>query len=222
MRQRGFDAVIFFGHPQNGINQRLIIHRLVQEKTQTQIVDQLADIIIIATGNGNHRHGNAALFQLRCKLQTTHLGHVDIQKNAGIADVAHLGQKRLSGEPYISHPVAAAEILADLHLDADTVIGAILHDVIEDTPIAKEDIEAKFGKDVAEIVDGVTKLDQIKFKSREEAQAESFRKMLLAMVRDGAEFGGLAHAFDLVRGKVGLALGEELLQARSAPCAGAG
>jgi GTP diphosphokinase / guanosine-3',5'-bis(diphosphate) 3'-diphosphatase len=97
---------------------------------------------------------------------------------------AHLGQKRLSGEPYIAHPLAAAEILADLHLDADTIVGAILHDVIEDTPIAKEDIEKRFGADVAGIVDGVTKLDQIKFKSREEAQAESFRKMLLAMVHD--------------------------------------
>ncbi len=97
---------------------------------------------------------------------------------------AHLGQKRLSGEPYIAHPLAAAEILADLHLDADTIVGAILHDVIEDTPTPKEVIAARFGADVAEIVDGVTKLDQIKFKSREEAQAESFRKMLLAMVRD--------------------------------------
>jgi GTP pyrophosphokinase len=107
-----------------------------------------------------------------------------VRDAAEFGAVAHQGQKRLSGEPYISHPVAAAEILAELHLDADTVIGAILHDVIEDTPIAKEEIEARFGKDVAEIVDGVTKLDQIKFKSREEAQAESFRKMLLAMVRD--------------------------------------
>ncbi|MEO6080803.1 MAG: bifunctional (p)ppGpp synthetase/guanosine-3',5'-bis(diphosphate) 3'-pyrophosphohydrolase [Steroidobacteraceae bacterium] len=97
---------------------------------------------------------------------------------------AHLGQKRLSGEPYIAHPLAAAEILADLHLDADTIVSAILHDVIEDTPTPKEVIAQRFGADVAEIVDGVTKLDQIKFKSREEAQAESFRKMLLAMVRD--------------------------------------
>ncbi len=98
--------------------------------------------------------------------------------------MAHEGQVRRSGEPYISHPVAAAGLLADLHLDTDTLVAAILHDVIEDTPIAKEDIEARFGHDVAEIVDGVTKLDQIQFKSREEAQAESFRKMLLAMVRD--------------------------------------
>ena len=97
---------------------------------------------------------------------------------------AHRGQKRKTGEPYIAHPVAAAEILAELRLDPDTIVAAILHDVIEDTPIAKAEIAAKFGNTVAEIVDGVTKLDQIKFKNREEAQAESFRKMLLAMVRD--------------------------------------
>ena len=97
---------------------------------------------------------------------------------------AHRGQKRKTGEPYIAHPVAAAEILAELRLDPDTIVAAILHDVIEDTPIAKAEIAAKFGNSVAEIVDGVTKLDQIKFKNREEAQAESFRKMLLAMVRD--------------------------------------
>jgi RelA/SpoT family (p)ppGpp synthetase len=107
-----------------------------------------------------------------------------IREAADFGAEAHQGQRRLSGEPYIAHPLAAAEILADLHLDADTIVGAILHDVIEDTPIAKEDIAQRFGKDVAEIVDGVTKLDQIKFKNREEAQAESFRKMLLAMVRD--------------------------------------
>jgi GTP diphosphokinase / guanosine-3',5'-bis(diphosphate) 3'-diphosphatase len=107
-----------------------------------------------------------------------------IREAAEFGAAAHLGQKRLSGEPYIAHPLAAAEILADLHLDADTIVSAILHDVIEDTPTAKEDIAARFGDDVAEIVDGVTKLDQIQFKSREEAQAESFRKMLLAMVRD--------------------------------------
>jgi GTP pyrophosphokinase len=107
-----------------------------------------------------------------------------IREAAEFGAAAHQGQKRLSGEPYISHPVAAAEILAELRLDADTIVAAILHDVIEDTPIAKEDIATRFGKDVAEIVDGVTKLDHIRFKNREEAQAESFRKMLLAMVRD--------------------------------------
>ena len=107
-----------------------------------------------------------------------------VRTAAEFGAAAHQGQKRVSGEPYITHPVAAAVILADLHLDADTIVGAILHDVIEDTPIAKSDIAARFGNDVAEIVDGVTKLDQIRFKNREEAQAENFRKMLLAMVRD--------------------------------------
>ena len=107
-----------------------------------------------------------------------------VREAAEFGTSAHHGQKRLSGEPYIAHPVATAAILADLHLDADTIIAAILHDVIEDTPTPKDQLAARFGADVAELVDGVTKLDQIKFKSREEAQAESFRKMLLAMVRD--------------------------------------
>jgi guanosine-3',5'-bis(diphosphate) 3'-pyrophosphohydrolase len=97
---------------------------------------------------------------------------------------AHEGQKRRSGEPYIAHPVAVAHLLADLHMDAQTLVAAILHDVIEDTPTAKDEIEARFGKEVAELVDGVSKLDHMQFRSREEAQAESFRKMLLAMVRD--------------------------------------
>ena len=107
-----------------------------------------------------------------------------IQQAYEFGATAHKGQKRLSGEPFISHPIAAANILADLHVDAETIIAAILHDVIEDTPTAKEQVAEQFGREVAELVDGVTKLDQIKFKSREEAQAESFRKMLLAMVRD--------------------------------------
>ncbi len=107
-----------------------------------------------------------------------------IREAAEFGASAHKGQTRLSGEPFIAHPVAAAAILADLHLDTDTIIAAILHDVIEDTPTPKDQLAQRFGADVAEIVDGVTKLDQIKFKSREEAQAESFRKMLLAMVRD--------------------------------------
>jgi guanosine-3',5'-bis(diphosphate) 3'-pyrophosphohydrolase len=97
---------------------------------------------------------------------------------------AHEGQKRLSGEPYIAHPIAVAHILADLHMDAQTIVAAILHDVIEDTPTAKDDLVARFGQEVADLVDGVSKLDHLQFRSRAEAQAESFRKMLLAMVRD--------------------------------------
>ncbi len=98
--------------------------------------------------------------------------------------VAHEGQTRVSGEPYISHPVAVASILADLNLDQDTLVAAILHDVIEDTPTLKEQLADTFGKEVAELVDGVSKLDKLQFKTKAEAQAESFRKMMLAMVQD--------------------------------------
>ncbi|MDH3647693.1 MAG: RelA/SpoT family protein [Gammaproteobacteria bacterium] len=97
---------------------------------------------------------------------------------------AHEGQKRLSGEPYISHPVAVAGILADLKLDYQSICAALLHDVIEDTGADKSLIADRFGDDVAEIVDGVSKLDQLQFKNRAEAQAQSFRKMLLAVAKD--------------------------------------
>ena len=97
---------------------------------------------------------------------------------------AHEGQKRRSGEPYITHPVAVAQDLADMHLDAEAIMAAILHDVVEDTSATLSDIEERFGADVAMIVDGVSKLDQIQFRSRAEAQAESFRKMMLAMIED--------------------------------------
>ncbi|MGB5132447.1 MAG: bifunctional (p)ppGpp synthetase/guanosine-3',5'-bis(diphosphate) 3'-pyrophosphohydrolase [Steroidobacteraceae bacterium] len=100
------------------------------------------------------------------------------------AETAHKGQKRHSGEAYITHPIAVADILADLHMDGATLTAAILHDVVEDTPSSAAEVEQRFGKEVAELVDGVTKLDQVQFKSRKEAQAESFRKMILAMVRD--------------------------------------
>jgi GTP diphosphokinase / guanosine-3',5'-bis(diphosphate) 3'-diphosphatase len=98
--------------------------------------------------------------------------------------LAHEGQRRASGEPYISHPVAVASILADLHMDHHTIEAALLHDVIEDTPTLKEELTARFGQEVAQLVDGVSKLTQIKFTSREQAQAENFRKMVLAMVDD--------------------------------------
>ena len=107
-----------------------------------------------------------------------------IQAAYDFAFQAHEGQRRRSGQPYITHPVAVADLLADLRLDAQTLIAAILHDVMEDTPTVKDEITTRFGAEVAELVDGVSKLDQIQFKSRAEAQAESFRKMLLAMVRD--------------------------------------
>jgi len=98
--------------------------------------------------------------------------------------LAHEGQKRLSGEPYISHPVAVAQSLADMRLDSQSITAAILHDVVEDTDTPISELEEKFGIEVATLVDGVSKLDQIQFHSRAEAQAESFRKMMLAMIED--------------------------------------
>lgn len=100
------------------------------------------------------------------------------------AAAAHEGQTRKTGEPYISHPVAVACILAKLHLDLPTLLAALLHDVVEDTGVAVATVTEKFGKQVGELVDGVTKLDKIEFQSATVAQAENFRKMLLAMSQD--------------------------------------
>ena len=101
-----------------------------------------------------------------------------------IARDAHEGQFRSSGEPYITHPVAVAAIIAEMRLDHEAVMAALLHDVIEDTPYTEEQLTEEFGQSVAEIVDGVSKLDKLKFRTRQEAQAESFRKMILAMTKD--------------------------------------
>ncbi|AXK64822.1 bifunctional (p)ppGpp synthetase/guanosine-3',5'-bis(diphosphate) 3'-pyrophosphohydrolase [Burkholderia anthina] len=100
------------------------------------------------------------------------------------SDEAHLGQYRQSGEPYITHPVAVAEICAGWKLDAQAVMAALLHDVMEDQGVTKSELAERFGPKVAELVDGLSKLDKMEFRSREEAQAENFRKMLLAMARD--------------------------------------
>ena len=97
---------------------------------------------------------------------------------------AHEGQLRKSGEAYITHPVAVAGLLAELRLDAETLCAAILHDALEDTPLPRSEIEREFSPAVAELVDGVTKLDKLQFRDRQEAAAESFRKMMLAMARD--------------------------------------
>ena len=97
---------------------------------------------------------------------------------------AHQGQMRQSGDPYISHPIAVARILAPLHIDVQAIIAALLHDVVEDTEVTTGQVAEKFGKPVAELVEGLSKLDRIQFETREDAQAENFRKMLLAMARD--------------------------------------
>ena len=107
-----------------------------------------------------------------------------VESAYAFSDAAHRGQFRSSGDPYISHPLAVAGTLADWHLDPQALIAALLHDVMEDTAITKQEISDKFGKSAAELVDGVSKLDRIENQSYEEAQAENFRKMLLAMARD--------------------------------------
>lgn len=119
---------------------------------------------------------------LRAYMPSEQIQQVMLAYEFGAA--AHHGQKRKSGAPYISHPVAVATILADMRMDHETIAAAILHDVIEDTSAAADELEEKFGKAVRTLVDGVTKLDQVQFKSRAEAQASSFRKMLLAMIED--------------------------------------
>lgn len=124
--------------------------------------------------------------ELRRELEN-YLDNTDIEKihkAYQFAAQAHKGQQRQSGDPYITHPLAVAHILAEMRMDAQAIMAAILHDVIEDTPIEKLVLIQEFSEEVAELVDGVSKLTQIQFRNRQEAQAENFRKMLLAMAKD--------------------------------------
>ena len=107
-----------------------------------------------------------------------------LEKAFATAVKAHDGQHRISGEDYIHHPLGVARILADLQIDADSIAAALLHDVVEDTTITLEQLEKEFGKEIAILVDGVTKLSRIEYKSKEEQQMENYRKMFLAMAKD--------------------------------------
>lgn len=121
------------------------------------------------------------------RIISTYLNEKDVERVREayrFADNAHLGQFRASGAPYISHPIAVTEICAGWKLDADALMAALLHDVIEDQGVAKQALAEKFGVDVSEIVDGLSKLERLEFATKAEQQAESFRKMLLAMSRD--------------------------------------
>ncbi len=127
------------------------------------------------------------LFEPLKELSSTYLSkvQVDLLKHAYIvARDAHDGQMRSSGDPYITHPVAVALNLAKMHLDHETLMSALLHDVIEDTEVTKDELAELFGHTVAELVEGVSKLDKLKFNNKEEMQAENFCKMVLAMVQD--------------------------------------
>ena len=107
-----------------------------------------------------------------------------IRKAYDFSAKVHQGQKRLSGEPYLIHPIAVAGVIADLKMDVPSVIGGLLHDTVEDNLTTLEELKSIFGREIASLVDGVTKLSRTNFSSREEKQAENFRKMLLAMGKD--------------------------------------
>lgn len=132
------------------------------------------------------RTGVASFSQLTEKL-STYLQPADlgrIREAFRFADEMHLGQMRMSGEPYISHPITVAEICADWKLDAHAIMAALLHDVMEDQGVTRQEMIERFGSQVADLVDGVSKLDKLEFQSQVEAQGENFRKMLLAMASD--------------------------------------
>src|SRR6185295_11919312 len=107
-----------------------------------------------------------------------------IEKAYHFAEVAHGAQKRKSGDPYFTHPASVAGIITDLKLDTASVCAGLLHDVVEDTKMTLVDIDREFGSEIKELVDGVTKLNKINFTSKEDRQAESFRKMVVAMSKD--------------------------------------
>ncbi len=136
--------------------------------------------------DGTNTAGVASVKQLNSKLSEylTPSEMKKVKEAYRFSDEMHLGQIRKSGEPYISHPIAVAEICADWKLDAQAIMAALLHDVMEDQDVKKEELIERFGAPVAALVDGLSKLDKIEFQSQIEAQAENFRKMLLAMARD--------------------------------------
>ncbi|MCP5092330.1 MAG: bifunctional (p)ppGpp synthetase/guanosine-3',5'-bis(diphosphate) 3'-pyrophosphohydrolase [Gammaproteobacteria bacterium] len=146
-------------------------------------MDYAATILSKLPGASRRDYGLRQLVEtLKSYLPSEHIEQITRAYAFG-AD-AHDGQTRKSGEPYITHPVAVAQELAEMHLDAQAITAAILHDVVEDTSASLADIEEGFGHEVAQLVDGVSKLDQIQFRSQAEAQAESFRKMMMAMIED--------------------------------------
>ena len=146
-------------------------------------MDYAATILSKLPGANKRDHGVRRLIEtLQSYMPEEQLAQITAAYEFGAK--AHAGQSRKTGEPYITHPVAVAQELAEMHLDAQAIVAAILHDTVEDTSASLEDIAEQFGSEVALLVDGVSKLDQIQFRSRAEAQAESFRKMMLAMIED--------------------------------------
>ena len=154
------------------------------DRRADEIVSDDADLPLYTPVGKATAIATSALLLARCRQYLSESDVSRIQAAFRYADDAHLGQFRKSGEPYITHPLAVATILAEWHLDAATICAGLMHDVLEDTGVAKIEMAEQFGIEVTEIVDGVSKLDKLRFSSNEIAQAESFRKMLLAMSRD--------------------------------------
>ena len=154
------------------------------DRRADEIVSDDADLPLYTPVGKATAIATSAQLLVRCRQYLSESDVSRIQAAFRYADDAHLGQFRKSGEPYITHPLAVATILAEWHLDAATICAGLMHDVLEDTGVAKIEMAEQFGIEVTEIVDGVSKLDKLRFSSNEIAQAESFRKMLLAMSRD--------------------------------------
>ena len=154
------------------------------DRRTDEIVSDDADLPLYTPVGKATAIATSAQLLARCRQYLSESDVSRIQAAFRYADDAHLGQFRKSGEPYITHPLAVATILAEWHLDAATICAGLMHDVLEDTGVAKIEMAEQFGIEVTEIVDGVSKLDKLRFSSNEIAQAESFRKMLLAMSRD--------------------------------------
>ena len=158
---------------------------------QAQVVDlaQVRDHLspVRTSADAVDLTSKAAQFEAFATSLATYLKPADVERVAeayAFSDLAHQGQMRASGEEYITHPLAVAGICASWKLDAQALMAALLHDVVEDTGITKDHIAARFGTPVADLVDGVSKLDRVEFQSQADAEAENFRKMLLAMARD--------------------------------------
>ncbi len=161
----------------------------------TRISDALRDVRALASAAARTLTGGIKLVEPVAEVSSfaglserlAYLGAADLKRVRDayrFADEAHLGQFRASGEPYITHPIAVAGLCADWRLDAQAIMAALMHDAMEDCGITKPELIERFGAPTADLVDGLTKLDKLQFSTREESQAESFRKMLLAMARD--------------------------------------
>src|SRR5580698_5244799 len=163
-----------FASPSAHINGPVLKAEIAPSSTPSHVVTPLDDDFsarferVLATVRANRPHDDLDLIRaawIFCKEQ-------------------HEGQRRASGEPYVIHPLEVAQVLADLKMDATAIAAGLLHDAVEDTNVSTQEIARRFGEQVAHIVEGVTKLDKIKFANREDHQAENIRKMLLAMVTD--------------------------------------